>query len=63
VAGGNADGRRIEADEQEPIAKRRQISQRFDGPTVDLDRRPMRPGHRALDLDLGAYGRVSIHSD
>jgi hypothetical protein len=63
VAGGNADGRRIEADEQEPIAKGRQVSQRLDRPPVDLDRRPMGPGHRALDLDLGAYGRVSVHSD
>ena len=44
VAGLDADRRRVEADEQEPIAERRQVGQRLDLAAVDLDRRPVRPG-------------------
>ena len=56
VAGPDADGRRIEPDEEQPIAERRQVGQRLDRLPVDLERRPMRPGTGAVGEGLELVG-------
>ena len=44
VAGLDADRRRVEADEQQSIAERRQVGERLDRAAVDQGRRDVRPG-------------------
>ena len=44
VAGVDADRRRVEPDEQEAVAQRRQVGERLDGPAVDRQRRTCEPG-------------------
>ena len=44
VTGLHADRRRVEADEQQPVATRRQVGEGLDRRPVDLDGRPVRAG-------------------
>ena len=60
VAGLDADRRRVQADEQQPVAERRQVGQRLDGAAADLDRRHVAAGTGVLDLDRCA-GRMAVH--
>ncbi|HTG40474.1 MAG TPA: hypothetical protein VK697_02565 [Methylomirabilota bacterium] len=63
VTGLDADRRRIEPDEQQPIAQRRQVSEGLDVPAVDLNRGQMPTRTGSFDLDLDPARRIAVHPD
>ena len=57
VAGLDADRRRVQADEQQPVAERRQVGQRLDGAATDLDRRHVAAGPgRSISIGVPVVG-------